>query len=565
MPTYARSGSREMMNAILTMILLLLILSSLPAAGQNKSDKADKKRHKASESDFKCGTGSKTCEINIASQNLSKDEKTTGPKNIIVTGANTLRYDYVFTSTVTFAPGPSIDLFTLGTSSTPKPAPTPTKSGGSNAAATADREMDFFKQQAANLTDNASAWVDAANQTSLLVNAASDDMRNLLENSDSLLRADRTGPDELKREITERQIDLGKCPAAGQSAESLNNAVAGLSSIFQRGVCAYWPQTSKIDSLVSQIKKLQAQVQEKRAAAKAQMAKAEEKAAFSNAASTLSETDAAIEQFTAIMTTLNDLTLGGKKYNDFVQLQANLRKWNQRMIGLSRLDKPFTLPPHKAPCTFAFLQTKTEKEEIQVTDLLPPASGDIKAGGPGSDNTAASSGSAKPSSSAPATTTIPLVTVECTSPFSLSAGFAFSSITERDFLIQPVPNAPNSTTTTNRFTTDAHSNFHPLPVAMVNMRYHEFSRLLSFQGSFGVAANIKGQSAGGSDAEYLFAPLTLGFFRTAFISPALHIGRDVRLGSNFHEGDVVPSNITTPPLQKSYRMGFAVAVTFTKP
>lgn len=559
MPTYIKPFMKRILNDVLTAAILSLIVGTLPASAADNPPK----KTKASESDFRCRTGSKTCEINIASQNLSQDEKTTGPKNIIVTGANTLRYDYIFTSTVSFSAGPSIDLFTLGTSSTPKPAPTPSPRTVPGAAAV-NPAMSFVKNQVVSLTNTASAWVNAANRTISLANAASDDMRNLLENSNSILRSD-SGPEELKREITERQIDLGSCPAAGVTQDSLNDNVAALTVVFRRGVCAYWPPTSEIDSLISQVKNVQIQAQGQLAAVKAQIAEADQKLTPSDAVSTISEANAAIEQFTAIETTLTGLTLGGKTYNDFVQLQANIRKWNQRMIGLSKMDKPFTLPPHKAACTFAFLQTKTLKEGLQVTDLLPPASGDTKAGGSGSQTTATGSAAAKTSASAPAITNIPLVTVECTSPFSLSAGFAFSSITERDFLIQPVPNAPDSTSTTNRFTTDAHSNFHPLPVAMVNMRYYEFNRLLSLQGSFGVAANIKGQSAGGSDAEYLFTPITLACFRTAFISPALHIGRDTRLGSNFHEGDVVPPNITTPPLQKSYRMAFAVAITFAKP
>jgi hypothetical protein len=50
-----------------------------------------------------------------------------------------------------------------------------------------------------------------------------------------------------------------------------------------------------------------------------------------------------------------------------------------------------------------------------------------------------------------------------------------------------------------------------------------------------------------------------------FLTPGLYMGREVRLGGGYREYDPVPSAITTPPLQKSTKLKFGVAVTFTKP
>jgi hypothetical protein len=500
---------------------------------------------------FKCETGSKTCVINIASQTPAKDEKTAGPKKIIVKGANTLRYDYVFNPAVTFTAGPSIDLFTLGTSTGVAP-----KAGVQ--AMTAQ-----VTGASPDLESAAQSLIQSANTATRLVNEASTDMQNLLTTSDSILRAggDASGEAALKQEIHNRQKDPATCP--NQMSD-----ISALSVVFQRGVCAIWPDLSQVDQILSQAKNLKSQLQDAQKSAQSKIndidaklspdsASAETKSLLTERKTHLQDISAAddlLKRLDPVITQLADIAADGKKYKDFSTLLTNLRKWNQRMIALDHLDHPFTLPPQPAPCGFAFSKTKTIKEELARTDLFA------------STAAASDSGSAsKSSKDSSAVTTIPLITVECTSPFSLSAGVAFSGIIERDFLIQPVPNSQNSTTTTNRFTTDAHSNFHPLPVALVNVRYYEFNDFLSLHGSFGVAANIKGQSAGGSDPEYLFSPITLGFFRTAFLTPALHIGREVRLGSGFHEGDVVPPNITTPPLQKSYKPTFAVAITFTKP
>lgn len=551
-------------------------------------------------SDFKCQTTSKTCTIDIANQNPSKDEKTAGPKRIFVTGANTLRYDYIFSSTVTFSNTSPIDLTALGiTTKTPTPdaqKKTDTQNKKADAAKKAndlgkmkamaasestqlasaiDEVFTANEQELEALENDVNQIVQAANDAAQKVNLAASEMRSLLLNSDSILRIG--GPPALLRQITDRRL-VGGCPPVP-------------SSIFQSGLCSRWPTTDNLDALVNRARSLQGRVQQKQGWSTQNLAQDEEqlrsldftgseqpainskkgKATVANEQQALSvkqdkmnlwimrrgvysalksQTDDQTTRLDNVFKKLADLGAGGKSSTDFQSAQQDLRNWNERMITISQVDKPFTLPPFPAPCVFSFAGSKTIKVELIQTDLLPPA---LAVAEP-------SISSSKPSKTTAATPkTISIITVECSSPFAMSAGVAFSSITERDFVIQKGADGQN------HFVTDAHSNFHPLPLAMVNMRYKEFSRRFGLYGSFGVAANIKGQSAGGSDPEYLFTPLTFGFFRTAFISPGLHIGRDTKLGANLHEGDVVPASITTPPLQKSYRLAFGVAVTFTKP
>jgi hypothetical protein len=157
------------------------------------------------------------------------------------------------------------------------------------------------------------------------------------------------------------------------------------------------------------------------------------------------------------------------------------------------------------------------------------------------------------------------VTVNCTSPFSLSAGVAFSSIEQREFAIISSATSPGATTTVNKFGFSAKSAVHPLPLAMAHMRFYESdSHRIAVHASFGVAANVQGANSGGSSAEYL-PGLSVSLFRTMYLTAGVHIGKQASLAGGFNVGDVVPSTITTPPLQTSYKVGAGFAITFTKP
>ena len=169
-----------------------------------------------------------------------------------------------------------------------------------------------------------------------------------------------------------------------------------------------------------------------------------------------------------------------------------------------------------------------------------------------------------PDKSAVAPATVLSVTVECASPFNVSAGVAFSTIPDREYAIQPVATPPGSTTTTNQFALTADSSFHPLALGMVSARLCEPNEIIAFHLSFGLAGNFKSQNAGGSSAEFLIGP-SISLFRTMFITPGLHIGRKTVLADGYTVGSPVPSNVTTPPLQSSYKPAFGLAITFTKP
>jgi hypothetical protein len=255
----------------------------------------------------------------------------------------------------------------------------------------------------------------------------------------------------------------------------------------------------------------------------------------------------------SILAAIPDLEEGGAKYTSLVQARDQLNSWKARMSnvlaqwtawsGLSDAEKAVTPDPFSmstlSTCEFAFSRTKTTAITLSRTDRTP-----------GSTTTSPE--------------TVLSVNVECTSPFTVSAGVAFSTIGQKEYAIQPVASPPGSTTTTSEFVTTSTSSFHPLVIGMIHARLWELNDKVSFHASFGMAGNFNSQSAGGSAAEFLIGP-SFSFFRTMFITPGLHIGRKVTLGDGFKVGDPVPTSITSPPLQNSYTPAFGVAITFTKP
>src|SRR5262249_7551465 len=125
--------------------------------------------------------------------------------------------------------------------------------------------------------------------------------------------------------------------------------------------------------------------------------------------------------------------------------------------------------------------------------------------------------------------------------------------------------APGSSTTVNKFGYSSLSSVNPVPLAMAHLRIADWdNHRYALHASFGVAANVQGTNGGGASAGYL-PGMSLSLFRTMYISGGVFVGKQGSLAGGFKVGDTVPSNITTPPVQSSYKPGFSLAITFTKP
>ena len=106
----------------------------------------------------------------------------------------------------------------------------------------------------------------------------------------------------------------------------------------------------------------------------------------------------------------------------------------------------------------------------------------------------------------------------------------------------------------NSITLVSTSKFHPLPLALASMRLWEPNELFSLSASFGIAANMRDQTSGGSTAEYLLGP-TFGFFRTFLITPGVHFGSEASIAAPYTLNGTVPSTVASVPIQTQLQTG----------
>jgi len=150
--------------------------------------------------------------------------------------------------------------------------------------------------------------------------------------------------------------------------------------------------------------------------------------------------------------------------------------------------------------------------------------------------------------------------VTCSTPFVISAGMEIS------FLKSPTYGlVPSGTTGAKQFGITDNGGINPMALAMAHWRLHDFvDHKLGLYGSFGTAAHVQASAAGGSSAEYV-SGFSLGFFRTAFVTAGWHLGKVGTLDGGYTVGSPVPTGVTTVPVISSYKSGFGLAITFTKP
>jgi len=158
-----------------------------------------------------------------------------------------------------------------------------------------------------------------------------------------------------------------------------------------------------------------------------------------------------------------------------------------------------------------------------------------------------------------------LLVVQCGSPFSITAGAAFSMIPNTEFAIVKGAATPPATTATNLFGVLADPEIHPVPMAAVHARLKETAgHRLALHASFGVGVNVRSEASGGSSAEFLMGP-SVSFLRTIFLTVGAQVGKRTSLAGGFHLNDPVPTDVTNVQVTTAYTARWGFAVTFTKP
>lgn len=504
-----------------------------------------------------------------------------GPRTIVAADVNTLRYEYVFNSAAAYQKAPDVwatlsgmplTLPSNAPAVTPKAQPPTQPSKGPGRAAyppqvqaLLDRfsNMQGSDEERFNVLDQNTLVIvgeqvslgrlqRTANSAIANVTLASSNLSAFVSNTtgiaDELIPATkRESADSIFRSgLTTQWPSFDEIATVQNVASAMKSALAAFKTLYdpfipkQTAALALLKQDCQttIDTLKKQKKNDQSSIT---ALENVVQGITSETTALTDNATLLQWQSSQID---ATLAGLPDLLSDSSKYVSFVKNQAILENWDVRMTEIVQNYDAYAADHAKhnplyretrADCEFSFGGGKTTTVTLSRKDLLP-----------GSD----------PKNSE----TVLSVTVQCTSPLSISAGVAFDTIGENTFGIQPVAKGQS---TQNVFAITSQSSFHPVPLGMAHARLCEFGNTASLHFSFGVGAGIKSQDAGGSAAEFLVGP-SLALFRSVFLTPGLYLGQTASL-SGFKVGDPVPSGVTSPPLKTSYTPGFGFAITFTKP
>jgi hypothetical protein len=568
-----------------------------------------------------CGsTDQKTYDV---SNKTYTGETIRGPKTVVAYNLNPLRYSYVWQAQISYSAAPDLWSKLTGIAS-PQSAGAPTAAPKANvpsgsqpgkalriavqkpaaAKALATKGQPPVSQTSIDLAKKAQSAVDAAK---LAIDNVNTQIKGIDETLKTSITSDFTATTSL---VAAADAATNSVSAAGNelvrfikssdysSVELGMNRELAPASIFMTGVGAEWPDPAAVSSLVTSVTSRQDVLtaiqkilagnqttlltaliasekdlesvgdslnqqaivvaagpkndQETQLIATS-VADVKSRTAEVNAA--ISDLQAAADLLTwglseskAILSALSDLSNSGDKYKAFQTAHATLVQWQQTMTQLGSQLQAASKPPNSAnpfvttftgTCDYTFATTKKIAIKLTETDNLPDKS------------------AAQPAD-------ILSLTMECASPFNVSAGVLFDTISGNQFSISPVASPPGSTTTVNEFVQTSSSSFHPSPVGLISARFCEPNETIAFHLSLGVSGNFNSQANGGSTAAFLIGP-SVSFFRTMFVTPGWYIGTKATLGSSFHTGDPVPPNVTAAPVNSSYTSGFGLAITFTKP
>ncbi|HEU4795530.1 MAG TPA: hypothetical protein VFT02_07860, partial [Pyrinomonadaceae bacterium] len=131
----------------------------------------------------------------------------------------------------------------------------------------------------------------------------------------------------------------------------------------------------------------------------------------------------------------------------------------------------------------------------------------------------------------PSAVTREVLTVHCYSRVTVTAGFNFSTLDEKEFSVVESAGGENGATV-KKFGFTNRSSFRPNPLALLNIRFTNNPEY-NLHASFGAVVDLKGQT--GTDVEPV-AGVSFSIRRLIFITPfALHFGRVNKLAGGFNE------------------------------
>jgi hypothetical protein len=214
-------------------------------------------------------------------------------------------------------------------------------------------------------------------------------------------------------------------------------------------------------------------------------------------------------------------------------LQNKLQQWSSLLSSINAAGSSAFSRTVDTTCGFGFANNKNSVVELKSTDRM------------------AATGTTP--------VTLDLVTIICSSPLSISGGFGFSTVSERE--VSFIQSEDSSGTVISTFGYKAKSNFKPLPLLLLNTRIHEWNDDWAIHVSNGAVVDIKTGAASSTDVEFV-SGLSVSYRRSLFVTGGFHAGRIQSLAGGFTIGQQVPLSVSTPPTQARWAPGFVLAFTY---
>jgi hypothetical protein len=468
-----------------------------------------------------------TYDINVATTAPSGD-KIRGPVTVHVTGVNGLRQRSVLATTITYPAGPSL-------SGIPFIPPIPSSQEQSNVAPNPQQPANPSVKPggapghigpaaiAVTPPDIGGIFSDYVDQLKVLEKQRFD-LQNKIQNVINQVNAAKGQADAL---VATSDAALVPDPTGA----SLIARAQAVHTSIQPAIVLQWPDSdvATLSSLLAVLKDNLNTMPTFPGWAAWTTANAENRPAY----------DGAVARVTELQTLAG--AMDGSTNSSAATMrsaQASLLQWDDVLQALGPGSFSYTL---QTTCSLAFGDSKETKVVLSSVDRFAPA------------GTAAA--------------TQEIVTAVCSSPISISGGFAFSTIKEQDIDLisssKTVKDGSGNSTTQNIsiFGYKALSSFHPLPLLLVNVRFWEPNETISLHFSGGAAVDIKTGATAGASVEYL-AGISLGFFRSFFLTTAFHAGRVPTLAGGFSIGQEVPTGISSAPVENRWKPGFAIALSY---
>jgi hypothetical protein len=474
------------------------------------------------------------------SRDAATGNKIRGPATIKLVNANVLRYDIQVGAKVTWSAGPKIDLTFIPKISEPAAKPAQPAAAATEAA----------KAKAQRALTDANNLAPTAKPPSALQKAWEDILTDWDADEEELggIRGDILRITSEVNDVSSRTLALVTSSDAtlqAGGAKALADSVTELIKPISQATQEMWPD-KRVNDLAIKLRLLTNRLVELPSKYPVDWAswRAENDQMNGRIYDQLKA------RLDTLVTVVQGLTSASDEAKKFAEAKDGLARWGVIFAGISVSREAAFCIIYRVSCSFTFDSNKETLVSVVKRDRLSVAKASDK-------DTSTASGKEG---------AIEIVTVVCSSPLSVSAGFGFSTIDEKEFVFiqstKAVVGANGATTqkAINLFGFKNNSSFRTLPVLLLNTRLWEPSDWFAIHASAGAAVDIKTGQAG-TDIEYIVGG-SFSFWRSMFVTPALHIGRVPTLVGGFTLGQEVPEGIKEPPVEKAWKKGFAVTFTY---